>query len=131
VPQRQKHGPSPLRIGNCAISRNYRTAGSHTTISWSLRAQLARPAREGNYGASSGYTRRPSKPHVPLRDVLLVLPRIGSVRAARILSPPWIADSKTLDGLTERQRGELINFFRAPSEETVRRRYVGPSRRER
>ena len=48
-----------------------------------------------------------------VRDVLLVLPRIGSVRAARILAHCGIAHSKTLGGLSERQRGELINFFRA------------------
>ncbi len=48
-----------------------------------------------------------------VRDLLLVLPKIGSVRAARILAHCRIAHSKTLAGLTERQRGELINFFRA------------------
>ena len=48
-----------------------------------------------------------------VRDVLLVLPKIGSVRAARILGQCGIAHSKTLGGLTERQRGELINFLRA------------------
>jgi hypothetical protein len=48
-----------------------------------------------------------------VRDLLLVLPKIGSVRAARILAQCGIAHSKTLAGLSERQRGELINFFRA------------------
>ena len=48
-----------------------------------------------------------------MRDILLVLPKIGSVRAARILAQCGIAHSKTLAGLSERQRGELINFFRA------------------
>jgi len=48
-----------------------------------------------------------------LRDLLLVLPKIGSVRAARILAHCGIAHSKTLAGLSERQRGELINFFQA------------------
>ena len=47
-----------------------------------------------------------------VRDILLVLPKIGSVRAARILAHCGIAHSKTLAGLTERQRGELTNFFR-------------------
>jgi hypothetical protein len=48
-----------------------------------------------------------------VRDLLLVLPKIGSVRAARILAQCGIAHSKTLGGLTERQRGEVTNFFRA------------------
>ena len=48
-----------------------------------------------------------------VRDLLLVLPKIGSVKAARILAHCGIAHSKTLGGLTERQRGELVNVFRA------------------
>lgn len=44
--------------------------------------------------------------------VLLVLPKIGSVRAGRILAQCGIAHSKMLVGLTDRQRGELINLFR-------------------
>ena len=47
-----------------------------------------------------------------IRDVLVVVPKIGSVRAGRILAQCRIAHSKTLGGLTDRQRGELINLFR-------------------
>ncbi len=47
-----------------------------------------------------------------VRDVLLVVPKIGSVRAGRILAQCGIAHSKTLGGLTDRQRGELMNLFR-------------------
>ena len=47
-----------------------------------------------------------------VRDLLVALPRIGSVRAGRILGHCGIAHSKTLGGLTDRQRGELINLFR-------------------
>jgi len=47
-----------------------------------------------------------------VRDVLLALPRIGSVKAGRILADCGIAPSKTLGGLTERQRTELLNRFR-------------------
>ena len=46
-----------------------------------------------------------------IRDVLLVLPKIGSVRAGRILAQCRIAHSKTLGGLSDRQRGELIDLF--------------------
>jgi ribosomal protein S13 len=41
------------------------------------------------------------------------MPMIGSVRAARILARCGIAHSKTVAGLTERQRNELIDFIRA------------------
>jgi hypothetical protein len=47
-----------------------------------------------------------------VRDLLLVLPKIGSVRAGRILSQCGIAHSRTLAGLTDRQRTELIKLFR-------------------
>ena len=47
-----------------------------------------------------------------VREVLLAVPKIGSVRAGRILAQCGIAHSKTLGGLTDRQRGELIDLFR-------------------
>ena len=47
-----------------------------------------------------------------VRDLLLALPQIGSVKAGRILARCGIADSKTLAGLSERQRAELLNLFR-------------------
>jgi predicted flap endonuclease-1-like 5' DNA nuclease len=48
-----------------------------------------------------------------VRDLLLALPTIGAVKAGRILARCGIAHSKTLAGLTDRQRGELINLFPA------------------
>jgi hypothetical protein len=47
-----------------------------------------------------------------VRDLLVALPRIGSVRAGRILGHCGIAHSKTLGGLTDRQRGALISLLR-------------------
>ena len=47
-----------------------------------------------------------------VRDVLLAVPKIGSVKAGRILARCGIAHSKTLGGLTDRQRGELISLLR-------------------
>ena len=46
-----------------------------------------------------------------VREVLLAVPKVGSVRAGRILAQCGIAHSKTLGGLTDRQRGELIDLF--------------------
>jgi S13-like protein len=45
-------------------------------------------------------------------DLLVALPRIGPVKAARSLIQCRIASSKTVGGLTERQRHELIDLFR-------------------
>jgi hypothetical protein len=47
-----------------------------------------------------------------VRDVLLALPKIGSVKAGRILADCGIAPTKTLGRLTERQRTELMHRFR-------------------
>ncbi len=47
-----------------------------------------------------------------LRELLLVLPKIGSVKAGRILAQCGIAHSKTLAGLTDRQRADLLTLFR-------------------
>ena len=47
-----------------------------------------------------------------VREVLLAFPRIGSVTVGRILAQCGIAHSKTLGGLTDRQRDELIDLFR-------------------
>ena len=47
-----------------------------------------------------------------LRDILLAVPKIGSVKADRLLAHCRIADTKTLGGLTDRQRGELISLLR-------------------
>jgi hypothetical protein len=45
-------------------------------------------------------------------DLLLAVPKVGPAKAARFLSRCRIAPSKTVAGMTERQRGELIELFR-------------------
>ena len=44
-------------------------------------------------------------------DLLVSLPRIGQVKAHQILNRARIAPTKTLGGLTSRQRGELLNLI--------------------
>jgi hypothetical protein len=44
-------------------------------------------------------------------DLLVSLPKIGQVRAHQILNHARIAPTKTLGGLTSRQRGELLNLI--------------------
>ncbi len=45
-----------------------------------------------------------------MRDPLLALPKIGTVKAGRILTQCGIAHSKTLADLTDRQRAELLSL---------------------
>jgi hypothetical protein len=44
-------------------------------------------------------------------DLLLALPKIGPAKATRCLTQCRIAPSKTVGGLSERQRNELIGLF--------------------
>jgi hypothetical protein len=44
-------------------------------------------------------------------DILLAVPKFGRVKAARFLNQCRISQSKTVGGLSERQRAELIALF--------------------
>ena len=46
-------------------------------------------------------------------DILMAVPKFGRVKAARFLNTCRISQSKTVGGLSERQRGELLDLFRA------------------
>ena len=45
-------------------------------------------------------------------DMLLAVPKLGRVKANRILGQCRISPSKTIGGLSERQRGELVTQLR-------------------
>jgi hypothetical protein len=45
-------------------------------------------------------------------DMILAVPKYGRVKANKILSQCRISPSKTIGGLSERQRAELVNFLR-------------------
>src|SRR5256885_864005 len=44
-------------------------------------------------------------------DILMAVPKFGRVKAARFLNQCRISQSKTVGGLSERQRAELIRLF--------------------
>ena len=44
-------------------------------------------------------------------DMLMAVPKFGRVKAARLLNQCRISQSKTVGGLSERQRGELVELF--------------------
>jgi hypothetical protein len=44
-------------------------------------------------------------------DLLLSVPKYGRVKVNRILTQCRISPSKTIGGLSERQRGELVSFL--------------------
>jgi hypothetical protein len=79
----------------------------------SARAQLKKELASGKIELAQILAQPPEYVRTArVRDVLLALPKIGSVKAGRILADCGIAPSKTLGGLTERQRTELMNRFR-------------------
>jgi len=45
-------------------------------------------------------------------DVLLAVPNCGKVKSAKVLNRCRISPNKTVGGLSERQRRELVAFFR-------------------
>lgn len=45
-------------------------------------------------------------------DLLLAVPKYGRVKVNRILTQCRISPSKTIGGLSERQRSELVSFLR-------------------
>jgi hypothetical protein len=44
-------------------------------------------------------------------DILMAVPKFGRVKAARFLNQCRISQSKTVGGLSERQRSELLGLF--------------------
>ena len=46
-------------------------------------------------------------------DMLMAVPKFGRVKAARFLNTCRISQSKTVGGLSDRQRAELIGLFNA------------------
>jgi hypothetical protein len=44
-------------------------------------------------------------------DMLMAVPKFGRVKAARMLNQCRISQSKTVGGLSERQRTELVGLF--------------------
>ncbi len=45
-------------------------------------------------------------------DILMAVPKFGRVKAARFLNQCRISQSKTVGGLSDRQRAELVALFR-------------------
>jgi hypothetical protein len=46
-------------------------------------------------------------------DMLVAVPRLGRVKVGRLLTQCRISQSKTVGGLSERQRAELLDLFRS------------------
>ena len=79
----------------------------------SRRAALKRELASGRVRIEDVLARPPAYTKTAkVQDLLLALPKVGPARVARLLSRCRIAPSKTVGGMTERQRGELIELVR-------------------
>ena len=45
-------------------------------------------------------------------DILMAVPKLGRVKAARLLNQCRVSQSKTVGGLSDRQRAELVGLLR-------------------
>ena len=76
------------------------------------RAQLKRDLKEGRAQVETILIDPPQYVETAkVFDILMAVPKFGRVKAARFLNQCRISQSKTVGGLSERQRAELIGLF--------------------
>lgn len=73
-----------------------------------FRAQLKRDVKAGRVSARALLTSPPTELEtMAVFDLLLAVPKVGKVKANAMLRKVRVAASKTIGGLSERQRDEL------------------------
>ena len=76
------------------------------------RARLKRDLKDGRVAIETVLSDPPEfVSTAKVFDMLLAVPKFGRVKAARFLNVCRISQSKTVGGLSERQRTELIGLF--------------------
>jgi len=78
----------------------------------SLRAQLKRDLKAGKASIADIIARPPEYVEsAKVFDMLMAVPKYGKVKATRFLNHCRIAQGKTIGGLSERQRAELLELL--------------------
>jgi S13-like H2TH domain len=119
-------GGSGITNVRTSIER-YKTAGDASFIFARLKTEDARLGRHLSYGPLSVKSTRVKAPVLgkarfaylttyylagaQVFDMLVAVPKIGPVKAARLLTVARINPSKTVGGLAERQRTHLIELL--------------------
>jgi hypothetical protein len=76
------------------------------------RAQLKKDLKDGRVQIESILLEPPDWVETAkVFDMLMAVPKLGRVKAARLLNSCRISQSKTVGGLSERQRAELVSLF--------------------
>lgn len=79
------------------------------------RAALKRDLKAGRVRIEQVLGNPPEYLHTAkVSDIMLAVPRYGRVKVAKVLQRCRISPSKTVAGLSERQRTELIDALRRP-----------------
>ncbi len=77
------------------------------------RAQLKRDLKAGRVSIHTLLTEPPEYVETAkVFDMLLAVPKYGRVKANKVLQQCRISPSKTIGGLSERQRNELVSLLR-------------------
>lgn len=78
----------------------------------SLRAQLKKDIKAGTVQLADVIAAPPDYvATAKVYDMLIAVPKYGKVKAGRFLTHCRISQGKTIGGLSERQRGELIDLL--------------------
>ena len=76
------------------------------------RAKLKKDLKAGRARIEDILTRPPEYVETAkVFDMLMAVPKFGRVKAAKLLNQCRISQSKTVGGLSERQRAELVDLF--------------------
>jgi S13-like H2TH domain len=76
------------------------------------RAQLKKDLKDGKVRIEQILGKPPAYVETAkVIDILMAVPKFGRVKAARFLNTCRISQSKTVGGLSDRQRTELIGLF--------------------
>ncbi len=77
------------------------------------RAQLKKDLKDGRVGIEEVLRDPPIYVETAkVFDILMAVPKFGRVKAARFLNQCRISQSKTVGGLSDRQRAELVALLR-------------------
>ena len=77
------------------------------------RAQLKKDLKDGRASVEEILSAPPEYVETAkVFDILMAVPKFGRVKASRFLNQCRISQAKTVGGLSERQRAELVGLFR-------------------
>lgn len=116
APGKQETSPDPAIAARERLSRSHiqrMDALARANHIRTQRAQVKRDLKAGRVSIDSLLQKPPSCVETAkVFDLLLAVPRYGRVKVNKVLAQCRISPSKTIGGLSERQRTELVAMLR-------------------